>query len=141
MKVRNSRILDTNSFVRLIIEDIPSQVEEVENVLRRGRNKQLNLLIGVYTITELNLVLKHIYNLGKQDRLKALQKILSLPINFFDKSDKEISYLALDYFDKYKLDLEDCYNLSYSKIRDYELFTFDTELKKVAKIEGVQRMP
>lgn len=136
-----TRFLDTNNFVRFIIEDVPSQVEEVERVLRKGASKQLNLVIGTYTITELNLVLKHKYELDKQNRLQALQSILKLPLNFTDKQDKEVAFLALQYFKKYNLDLEDCLNLAYAKTRDWELFTFDTELKKVAKVEGVKRMP
>lgn len=136
-----TRFLDPNNFVRFIIEDVPSQVEEVEKVLRKGASKQLNLVIATYTITELNLVLKHKYELDKHNRLQALQSILKLPLNFTDKQDKEVAYLALQYFEKYNLDLEDCLNLAYAKTRDWELFTFDTELKKISKVEGVKRMP
>lgn len=136
------RILDTNNFVRLVIGDIAEQKEIVKNVLNKAKERQLNVVTAVYTLSEFNSVLKHRYGKGKLERMKALSLILNLNyLQFPEKKDRELSELALSYFEKYNLDLEDCLNLAYAKIRDWELFTFDTELKKVAKIEGIKRMP
>ena len=136
------RILDTNYFVRFILDDIPEQVEITENVLKKGAENKLHLIITTLAIVELNNVLLYEYKLEKKQRLEALKLITNIHhLDYPDKKDKEITGLAITYFNKYNLDLEDCYNIAYAKIRDWELFTFDTELKKVAKIEGIRRMP
>lgn len=137
-----TRILDTNNFVRLVIGDVAKQKEIVKNVLNKAKEKQLNVVTAVYTLSEFNSVLKHRYEKGKLERMKALSLILNLSyLQFPEKKDRELSQLALSYFEKYNLDLEDCLNLAYAKLRDWELFTFDTEMKKVAKVEGIKRMP
>lgn len=137
-----TRILDTNNFVRLVIGDVAGQKEIVKNVLNKAKEKQLNVVTAVYTLSEFNSVLKHRYEKGKLERMKALSLILNLNyLQFPEKKDRELSELALSYFEKYNLDLEDCLNLAYAKLRDWELFTFDTQMKKIAKIEGIKRMP
>lgn len=140
--MKPNRILDTNIFVRYLVNDIPEQAEIAQNVLNKGEEGKLNLVLFISTIIELDEVLKYEYNTSKEDRLLSIKTILDFHfLNFAYKEDRKIIEIALEYYNKYNLDLDDCYYLAYTKFKEWELFTFDTKLKTKAKLEGIKRMP
>lgn len=135
---KNTRIIDANPLIRLALRDIKEQAEIVENLVRKALKSEVTLTSEVYVLTEINNVLKFIYDLDKNTRCQVLKATIELPIKFGRKEQLE---LGLHYFAFYNLDLEDCLLLAKAKVEDEALFTFDAKLKAIAKKLDIKRMP
>lgn len=124
-----SYFIDTNYFLRFLLKDNEEQFKKILFIFKLAIDKKINLYTSVIVFFELYWVLRSFYKNNKKNCVDLLSKIIK--INFIDFENKEIIQEALTLFEKTNLDLEDCYNLSYSKkINIDELATFDKKLLK-----------
>lgn len=124
-----SYFIDTNYFLRFLLKDNEKQFKKILFIFKLAIDKKINLYTSVIVFFELYWVLRSFYKNNKKNCVDLLSKIIK--INFIDFENKEIIKEALILFEKTNLDLEDCYNLSYSKkINIDELATFDKKLLK-----------
>lgn len=124
-----SYFVDTNYFLRFLLKDNEEQFKKILFIFKLAIDKKINLYTSVIVFFELYWVLRSFYKNNKKNCIDLLSKIIK--INFIDFENKEIIQEALALFEKTNLDLEDCYNFSYSKkINIDELATFDKKLLK-----------
>jgi len=119
-------ILDANSILRYILDDIQEQADSVEKVLQNE-----NVLILTEVIAEVVYVLTKYYNQSRSTSAECL-------IQFLDDADcdSEILRQTLKTFGKSKFDFVDCLLYEYSKQEDYNVFTFDKDLLKIIKLQN-----
>lgn len=121
--------VDTNYFIRFLLNDIYSQHKTAEELFQNGAKGKVNLFTSVIVIFEIYWVFTTFYKKKKVEVVDILKNILSL--KFINFENREIVSEALYLFENSKLELEDCYNITYAKkmnIKDFK--TFDKRLEK-----------
>jgi predicted nucleic-acid-binding protein len=123
--------IDTNYFLRFLIKDDEEQFNIVCSIFQKGINREIQLFTSVVVFFEIYWVLSSFYKKKKNKIIEFLKNILKL--TFIDFENKTILEEAIIFFQKFNLDLEDCYNLAYTKLKKAnEFITFDKILNKVS---------
>lgn len=121
--------VDTNYFLRFLLNDINSQHLEVKQLFFDASERKVKLITSTIVFFEIYWVLSSYYKKNKHAVTKALQIILDL--KFIGFKERQVLQNTLSRFKKTSFDLEDCYNLSYAKARVTKDFkTFDRKLAK-----------
>lgn len=123
-------LVDTNSLLRLLLNDIPSQKKIVEKLLQKAKSRKIYILVPEIVIFELEFALNKYYCAPKDKVVEKLQAIMA--INFVGIENKQIFATALDIYSSQKVSFVDCFIRAKSNIENYELFTFDKKLSKLS---------
>lgn len=125
--------IDTNYLMRLILKDISEQHKVVFELLRRATSGEIYIFTSTLVFFEIYWVSKSNYSFDKNKCIEILSTALDLRALHIDE--KDILINAVDLFSQTALDLEDCYNIYYSKQYPNSKFaTFDKKLQKFIKI-------
>jgi len=123
--------IDTNYFLRFLLKDDEKQFNIVYSLFQKGINGEIQLFTSVVVFFEIYWVLSSFYKKKKNKIIEFLKNILKL--TFIDFENKIILEEAIILFQKFNLDLEDCYNLAYAKLKKANEFTtFDKILNKLS---------
>lgn len=121
--------VDTNYFLRFLLNDISEQHKQVKDLFLSGSEGKVNLVTSTIVFFEIYWVLSSYYEKEKPEIVKVLEKILKL--TFIELKERELLINSLKLFEKTNFDLEDCYNLYYAKHQKADSFkTFDKKLEK-----------
>lgn len=123
--------IDTNYFLRYLLNDISEQHEEAKKVFLAGSEGKAELMTSSVVIFEIVWVLGSFYGVEKRGVVEALGKILQL--SFIELEERDIFAHALPLFEKTNLSLEDCYNIYYARSRGVKSDSFKTFDKKLEK--------
>ncbi len=122
--------VDTNYFIRFLLNDISEQHNLVKKLFTRASEKKVSLISSTIVFFEIYWVLSSYYGKEKSEIVAVLQKILRL--TFIELPEREILLSSLILFKEVNLDLEDCYNLFFAKSQKVDTFgTFDKKLGKI----------
>lgn len=122
--------VDTNFFLRFLLEDIEEQHQEAKQLFQQAAQGRISLITSTIVIFEIYWVLSSFYKRQKSQLTNLLTKILAM--TFIALQDRAILTESLKLFKKTNLNLEDCYNLSFAKSQKVESFkTFDAKLVKI----------
>lgn len=120
---RNSIILDTNSIIRFLLDDVHEQYIIVSRKIKD--NKCFTILP---VIQETVYVFEMFYKIERKNIKNKLLKLIDL----VSIDDEDILINALNYYDnKPKLDFVDCILCAYKDNRNIGIFTFDKKLNNV----------
>ncbi len=123
-------VLDTNTLLRFLLNDIPEQAKKVEETLELSENGKIKIIIPQIVIFEIVYALIKQYQFKNEEVAEGLRKII---INkFLQVQDKDIFEEALKKYSG-KLSLADCFIYFFAKKMEAELFTFDKNLQKALK--------
>ena len=126
--------VDTNYFLRFLIDDDPQQAEEAKKLFLEAARGNLELATSTIVVFEIYWVFKSYYQKTKDEIIKILQKVLTM--NFVRIDERDLLQSALNLYKVENLSLEDCYNLIYAKDNKAVSFkTFDAKLAKVFSSE------
>lgn len=125
-----SVILDTNCFLRLFLDDIPKQADEVEKLIKRAEKGRINIFIPQIILFEINYIFQKYYVFPKQEIVDKLKVILTAP--YFTVESKDIFGQAVLLYEKKNISFVDCFLLSKAQSENAELITFDKKLKNLA---------
>ena len=125
--------IDTNYFLRFLLKDDEKQFNIVYSLFQKAINGEIQLFTSVVVFFEIYWVLSSFYKKKKNKIIEFLKNILKL--TFIDFENKTILEEAIIFFQKFNLDLEDCYNLAYAKLKKANEFnTFDKILNKISTV-------
>lgn len=127
----NSVIVDTNAFLRFILNDIPNQKKQFEKILLKAKKSEIILLVPQIIIFEIDFVLEKYYKFSKEEVADKLQVIVDMP--YFKIQDRDILRNTLVLYSQNNLSLVDCFLCAKAKEEGIELFTFDKNLQKILK--------
>ena len=120
---RNMVILDTNSILRFVLKDNV----EMSDIVKKTINEQ-PCFIPIEIVAELVYVLTKVYKIDRVLVANTLKDFFELSnVNLLKY---EVVNFALNLFANTKLDFVDSLLIAYSKIENYEVLTFDKEVKK-----------
>lgn len=124
-------VVDANAFLRLFLNDIPKQADEVEKLLKRAKEGIIELFIPQITIFEIAFALDKYYHFSKEEITEKLKSVVAA--SYLKIQSREVFKRSLRFFDKENLSLADCFLASYAKQKGIAIFTFDKDLKKVVR--------
>jgi len=124
-----SVILDTNGFLRLLLNDIPEQADQVENFIKKAKAGKLQILVPQIIIFEISFILEKYYLLEKIEIIQKLKSLITS--SYFVIESRDIFSKALTLYGKNTVSFVDCFLFARANLEDSELFTFDQKLKKL----------
>src|SRR3990167_5284672 len=101
--------VDTNYFLRFLIDDDPQQAEEAKKIFLDAARGNLELVTSTIVVFEIYWVFKSYYQKTKDEIIKILQKVLTM--NFVRIDERDLLQFALNLYKVENLSLEDCYSL------------------------------
>ena len=126
--------VDTNYFLRFLIEDNKEQSKIAKELFLEGAKGKQQLITSTIVIFEIYWVFKSYYQKSKAEVVAILQKVLRM--NFIRLDERDLLQSVLDFFKAENLSLEDCYNLVFAKENKIEFCkTFNAKLAKVFSSE------
>lgn len=124
-------VLDTNTLLRFLLNDIPEQVKEVEKKIEQAKNGKIRLHVPQIVVFEIHFALVSQYGFDKQAVIDALKKIIIL--DYLVVSDREIFMEAMELYKEKNVSLPDCFIKIYAEHYQAGIFTFDKDLLKLHK--------
>ncbi len=121
-------LLDTNSYLRFLFNDIPEQANEVSRLFVKAKAQELEIFIPQIVIFEIEFALDKYYKFPKTEVMDKLRVILVTP--YLKIQDVDIFDEALVLFNNKNIDFVDCFLLCAAKSKGFSLFTFDDDLSK-----------
>jgi len=118
------RFVDTNIFLRLLVNDIPKLADACEAVFRKAVAGKEKLYTTDIVIAEIVWVLESYYELSRSDVRTKVEKILNTPGLNCDNQEAIVHALAL--YDEKKIDYIDAYNACILKMKGItEIYSYD----------------
>lgn len=124
-------IIDTNVFVRLLTQDIPSQFEKAKKFFETIEKSQQKGIVSILVVNETIWILRRYYGLKRKTFIPQILQLLALKNLSITEVKKDIIIKALEMMFKRNIDFTDAYLLCIKG--DKEIFSFDEDLRKIAK--------
>lgn len=125
-------ILDTNAFLRYILNDIAKQADEVEAVFTLVKRLQAQVTIPLEVFLEAAYVLTRVYGYTRVMIQKSCREFFSIPgLDIPDRFMLEKAYTL--WVEHRGVSLSDTVLLQMAKTSGKELLTFDRKLKLLAE--------
>lgn len=125
-------VLDTNIFLRILLNDIAEQVNKAEKLIQEGKRSKKILIVPQAVIFEITFALEKFYHFPKENIIDKLNSILSS--GYFQIQDIDIFKDAIEIYKQKNLSLIDCFLYTFALKNDAELFTFDRDLQKMRDV-------
>ncbi len=125
-------ILDTNCFLRFLLNDIPVQADKVEALLTQAEKNKIEIFVPQIVVFELHFVLEKYYKFSKNEVVGMLKTLLVAP--YLSIEAKEIFLTAITLYGSAHTSLVDCFLVAQSQNNEAELFTFDQKLKRLTEL-------
>ena len=122
-------VVDTNAFLRLLLDDFPKQADLVKGLINQAKKEQIRIIIPQIVIFEIDFILRKYYSFEKQEVINKLKSLLSA--SYFEVESISVFRNALILYKKNNVSLVDCFLVSKAEAEEADLFTFDKKLKKL----------
>ncbi|MFC1878129.1 PIN domain-containing protein [Thermodesulfobacteriota bacterium] len=131
------RFVDTNVFLRLMVNDDPVKADACESLFRKAIAGDETLATSDMVIAEIIWVLESYYELKKSDIRENVEKILNT--RNLHCPNREIIISALSIYVEKNIDFIDAYNAFMLK-RDeiYEIYSYDKHFDRVGWIKRIE---
>ncbi len=129
MKQTRTILIDTNYILRLLIGDIPMQLEEARKLFKQIEEKKAIGLLSILVVNELIWILEHFYEQKRDKYIPSILKLISLKNIKLLEVKKQQLVEILEEMTTSNLDFTDLYLLRLKKNLDWKIASFD---KKVA---------
>ncbi len=118
------RFVDTNIFLRFLINDVAHQANACEALFRKAVAGEEILCTNDMVIAEIIWVLESYYELSRTDIREKVEKILNT--ENLECENKEVILHALAVYEEKRIDYIDAYNACSMRIKEiYELYSYD----------------
>lgn len=120
--------VDTNFFLRFLLKDVNSQLQEAKQLFLKSAKGEVSLATSIVVFFEVVWVLRKSFPQDKQALIDTLMKVLDLKVEL---AERPILVESINLFKESNLSLEDCYNIVFAKKKGVKAFmTFDVKLAK-----------
>lgn len=122
-------ILDTNGFLRLLLNDIPEQADKVERLIKKAKEEKITILVPQIILFEIHFILQKYYLFETEDIVEKLKSLVAAP--YFQIESKDIFSKALLVYERNNISFVDSFLLAKAQLENAELFTFDKDLMEL----------
>lgn len=127
--------VDTNVFLRYLVNDVPAQAEAIEQLLRRAVAGKVTLVTNSLVIAEIVWTLQSFYGLPRADIKAKVLAILNTP--GLEIAESDLVLQAVTWYAEKNVDFIDAYNAAWMPAHDLQaVCTFDR--KHYARLEGLE---
>jgi len=131
------RFVDTNVFLRFLLNDDPEKADACEMLFRRAIEGEESLFTTEMVMAEIVWVLESYYELSKSDIRDKLEKILNT--QNLDCPNREIIINALAAYEEKNIDYIDAYNASILKMKGIdEVYSYDRHYDRIKWIKRIE---
>lgn len=120
---------DSNLFLRLLLNDVPSQAEEAQIFLNKAKNEKIRIKVCQIVLFEIVFVLEKVYRFTREDISKQVKIVVMMP--YLEIDDKEIFIEALELYAKIMIDLVDIFLFCKARAGGGEILSFDKDYRKL----------
>ena len=99
--------VDTNVFMRYLLNDVPEQADRVENFLDKAEKGKIRLVTGPPVFFELAWTLKSFYEMKKDEIYKCLLSIAGIP--GLEVADIDVITESLEVYKEHSVEFSDAY--------------------------------
>ena len=125
-----AKFVDANIILRYLLDD--PEADSVERIFK----KQKEIFVADIVIAEVIWTFTTFYKWRKDRFIPKIKSFLSPD---FIKADKKILNVALDIFEKYKIDYIDAYLISLmEKKKVQSIYSFDRDFDKVQSVRRIE---
>lgn len=124
-------LIDANVIVRFLTADHEEHFHKAKEILLKIESREMEAEILDGVLAEVYFVLLKVYGLPKQSIIKDLKTILSLDGIVGDN--KIILFEALSILERKNIDFVDALICAKAKLQNYDILSFDNDLKKCIK--------
>lgn len=131
------RFVDTNIFLRFLVNDIPQQADACEAIFRKAVAGEEALYTTDMVIAEIVWVFESYYDLSRSEVRTKVEKILNTQNLTCDSKETIIRALAL-YEDK-RIDYIDAYNACIIKMKGIgEIYSYDKHYDRLSWLKRIE---
>ncbi len=131
------RFVDTNIFLRFLVNDIPQQADACEAIFRKAVAGEEALYTTDMVIAEIVWVLESYYELSRSEVRTKVEKIINTPGLTCDNSDILINAIAI--YDEKRIDFIDAYNAGILKVKEIgEIYSFDKHYDRLNWLKRIE---
>lgn len=133
------QFVDTNIFLRHLTNDDPEKAPACFELFKLAQQDKIKLTTSESVIAEIVYMLssKNVYNLPRQEIKKRLVPILS--IRSLKLEHRETMLKALDLYEVYKLDFEDCLSIAHMERQQlHEIYSYDRDFDRVGEVKRLE---
>lgn len=125
----NQKIIDTNIFLRHLLQDIPDQSKIATSVISDIEDGKMTGLMSILVVNELIWILEKYYFLKRSIYIPKLIKILNLDHLKMMEVKKELIERVLEKMRNKKIDFTDVYLMEAG--REAQILSFDKDFDKL----------
>ena len=122
-------VIDTNGFLRLLLDDIPEQANQIESLLKYAKKGEFKIFLPQIVVFEVVFTLEKYYHLNKEEVLDKLESLVS--IGYIEVESREIFVKSASLYRGNNISFVDCFIFILAQKNNAELFTFDKKLEKL----------
>ncbi len=131
------RFVDTNVFLRFLVNDDPEKADACEMLFRRAITGEESLFTTDMVMAEIVWVLESYYELRKSDVREKLEKILNT--QNLDCPNREIIINALAAYEEKNIDYIDAYNAFILKMKGIdEVYSYDRHYDRIKWMKRIE---
>ena len=131
------RFVDTNVFLRFLVNDDPEKAAACEMLFRRAVTGEESLFTTDMVMAEIVWVLESYYELSKSDVREKIEKILNT--KNLECPNREIIITALAAYEEKNIDYIDAYNASILKMKGIdEVYSYDRHYDRINWIKRIE---
>jgi len=131
------RFVDTNIFLRFLVNDIPQQADACETIFKKAVAGEEAVYTTDMVIAEIVWVLESYYKLPRSEIRTKVEKILNTPGLACDNSQAIIHALAL--YDDKGIDYVDAYNACILQAKGIdEIYSYDKHYDRLNWLKRIE---
>jgi predicted nucleic-acid-binding protein len=122
-------IVDTNVFLRFLLEDIPSQKKEAENLFRKAQKGSIEIIVPQIIIFEIEFISRKYYRFSVAEISSKIKSLLNA--EYFQISERLLFLKSLEIYQSKNISFVDSFLVSFAELEGFEIFSFDKKLQKI----------
>ena len=131
------KFIDTNIFIRFLVNDIPRKADACEKIFKNAVAKKETLFTTEMVIAEIIWVLESYYDLSQKEAQEKVEKILNTPNLICPRKDLILN--ALTIYGEKKIDYIDAYNALILKDKGIkELYSYDKHYDRMDSLTRLE---
>lgn len=123
------KIIDTNIFLRHLLQDVPEQSQLATEFIRDMENGRVTGLVSILVINELIWIIEKYYQLKRSAYIPKLVQLLLIDQLKVIETKKETIVGVLQVMRRRKIDFTDIYLNQIAK--SGQIFSFDKDIRKL----------
>ncbi len=126
--MKNITVLDTNVILRFLLNDHPAHFQRSQAFMADVISGHITVYIPDSVLAECVYVLSKVYKVPKSKTCEVLTELVSYAgISYINR---EILLHSLQLFEAHNVDVVDAIVYATAKQQDWEVFSFDQDMKK-----------